>query len=239
MPMCDNIVPYDTIWGVFMTIMEKSIQLLCTNSLFAECDRAILSKLCDSGDCTLKEFTAGEDILSPKSMQNAIGMILSGKATVTTPDPSKNVLLRYLNIGDIFGIANLFTEEPYVSMIRASTACKVFYLSESAVRFLLEHDTAFLYRYLEFLSGRICFLNRKIGYLTAGSAERRLALYLTSLEKNPITLPLSISALSELLDVGRASLYRAFDRLTADGFLKKEGRVFYLTNADQMLLAYQ
>ena len=139
----------------------------------------------------------------------------------------------------MFGIANLFSDEPYVSEIRAHGACRVFMISEEAIRHLLENDSAFLYRYLAFLSGRIRFLNRKIGYLTAGSAERRLALYLVSLGRDSVRLDASISSLSELLDVGRASLYRAFDRLTEDGFLIKDGRNLTLLDADGMLRAYQ
>ena len=96
-----------------------------------------------------------------------------------------------------------------------------------------------MYQYLEFLSGRIRYLNLKIGYLTAGGAERRLALYLYSIGKREFRLTDSISALSELLDVGRASLYRAFERLREDGFLQKDGRNFILLNPEAMLNAYK
>ena len=82
-------------------------------------------------------------------------------------------------------------------------------------------------------------MNLKIGYLTAGSAERRLALYLYSLGKREFRLTDSISALSELLDIGRASLYRAFDRLREDGFLQKDGRNLCLLDPDAMLDAYK
>ena len=88
---------------------------------------------------------------------------------------------------------------------------------------LLEQDKSFLYHYLGFLSGRICYLNRKIRYLTAGSAERRLALYLSSFQKDTVELDASLSSLSELLDIGRASLYRAFDSLQSDGIITRDG----------------
>ena len=221
-----------------MSFSEKYVNMLLQHPLFSGTDREKLSRMLSGQECNIKTVPAGEEIFSPQSEQKAIWMILSGKAIVTTPDREKSVLMRYLTTGELFGIANLFTKTPYVSIVRASSACKVLCLSEKCVRELLETDHEFLYRYLEFLSGRICFLNRKIGYLTAGSAERRLALYLTSLKSNPVTLPLSISSLSELLDVGRASLYRAFDRLTADGFIKKDGRMFYLSDPDAMLHAY-
>lgn len=222
-----------------MNFSETHIKKLCEHPLFCGLDEKRLHSLLSQNGCEVREIDAKEVLLSPKSTEKFVGLILSGKAAVTTPDPTKSVLLRYLGAGDLFGIANLFTKGDYVSIIRASSDCRVFFLTESAIRALIESETTFLYRYLEFLSGRICFLNRKIGYLTAGNAERRLALYLHSLEKNPVTLPLSLSALSELLDIGRASLYRAFDRLEADGLIQKDGKTIHLLDPDALLRAYQ
>lgn len=220
-------------------ILEKDLQKILKNPLFDGTDRTKAETIFDEYICPVLTFADGETILSPKTAKKAAGLILSGRAVVTTPDSSHQTLLRFLDSNTPFGIANLFTDEPFISVIRAHGNCRVFMMTEDAIRRLLEEDRSFLYRYLGFLSGRIRFLNRKIGYLTAGSAERRLALYLVSLGKETVRLDASISSLSELLDVGRASLYRAFDRLTEDGFLIKDGRTFTLPDADGMLRAYQ
>ena len=220
-------------------ILEKDLQKIFKTSLFDGIDTAKAETVFAEYGAQSVVFGDGEIILSPQTEKKAVGIILSGQASVTTPDPSRKTLLRFLDAGSAFGIASLFSDEPYISVIRAHGACRVFLLPEDAVRCLLETDSAFLYRYLGFLSGRIRFLNRKIGYLTAGSAERRLALYLVSLGKETVRLDASISSLSELLDVGRASLYRAFDRLTEDGYLQKSGRTLTLLDADGMLRAYQ
>ena len=218
---------------------EKDLQKIFKNPLFAESEREKVEGVLRQYGCCAVSFSDGEIILAPQTEKKAAGVILGGSAVVRTPNPSHKALLRILECGSMFGIANLFSNEPYVSEIRAHGDCRVFMISEEAIRHLLEHDSAFLYRYLAFLSGRIRFLNRKIGYLTAGSAERRLALYLVSLGRDSVRLDASISSLSELLDVGRASLYRAFDSLTADGFLVKDGRNLTLLDADAMLRAYQ
>ena len=220
-------------------ISGKDLQKIFKTSLFEKTDTVKAERIFAEYGCQSADFCDGEIILSPQTEKKAVGIILSGQAFVTTPDPSRKTLLRFLDTGGTFGIASLFSDEPYISIIRAHGACRVFLLPEDAVRCLLETDSAFLYRYLGFLSGRIRFLNRKIGYLTAGSAERRLALYLVSLGKETVRLEASISSLSELLDVGRASLYRAFDRLTEDGYLQKNGRTLTLLDADAMLRAYQ
>lgn len=218
---------------------EKDLQKVFKNPLFAESEKQRLETAFRQYGCRTVSFSDGEIILAPQNEKKAAGVILGGSAVVRTPNPTHKALLRILECGSMFGIANLFSDEPYVSEIRAHGACRVFMISEEAIRHLLENDSAFLYRYLAFLSGRIRFLNRKIGYLTAGSAERRLALYLVSLGRDSVRLDASISSLSELLDVGRASLYRAFDRLTEDGFLIKDGRNLTLLDADGMLRAYQ
>ena len=215
------------------------MQTLCANPLFNGMDVKKLQDVIDQNGGGIRTIPAGELILSPKSEHYTIGMILSGKAIVTTPNNEKSVLLRYLRERDLFGIANLFTKEHYVSVIRAAMPCKVLYIPVNVIRHLLEHDRAFMYRYLEFLSGRICYLNRKIRYLTAGSAERRLALYLSSFNQDTIELDASLSSLSELLDIGRASLYRAFDTLIADGYIEKNGRSIRLLAPDAMIRDYQ
>ena len=220
-------------------LAEKDLKKILSTSLFCESDATRTKEIFDTYHCHVKTIADGTLLLSPETTEKMAGLVLAGRAVVTTPDPGKKTLLRFLEATEPFGISNLFTKDRFVSMIRAHGECRVFYLTEEALRRLLEEDHKFLYRYLAFLTGRIQYLNQKIGYLTAGSAERRLALYLVSLGKERIRLEASISALSELLDVGRASIYRAFDKLTEDGFLQKDGRNLILTNTEAMLNAYR
>lgn len=218
---------------------ERDLQKIFANPLFRGTDTDRAREIFAVCGCRTAAFVDGEELLSPKTGEKIAGLLLSGSAVVTTPDPTRKTLLRYLGADEPFGIANLFCDASYISMIRAHGNCRVFFLPEGAVRRLLEEDHAFLYQYLGFLSGRIRYLNRKIGYLTAGSAERRLALYLVSLGKETVRLDASISKLSDLLDLGRASLYRAFDKLTEDGFIVKQGRTITLLNPEKMLDAYR
>lgn len=222
-----------------MTITQKDWDGVLKHRLFDGTDRATVRSILETGGCHVSVFSDGDTVCATAATEKCAGILLSGRATVTTPDPAREALLRYLDAGELFGIAQLFDDAPSVSVIRAKGRCRVFFLTSSAMRALLEQDHVFLAQYLAFLSGRIRYLNQKIGYLTAGSTERRLALYLASRGEERIELDASISALSDLLDVGRASLYRAFDRLSADGFLQKEGRTLTLLDVRGMLRAYQ
>lgn len=222
-----------------MEISKQESKRIFECPLFAgvDCDHAM--RIFDTHDCSIRFFGDNEEILSPKTPQKYVCILLLGKATVTTPDPGKSTLLRYLSICEPFGVANLFSNSPFISVVSAKGSCKVLFLTEAAIKALLESDASFLYNYLGFLSNRVRYLNQKIGYLTAGSAERRLALYLCSHGKPVLDLPNSLTSLSELLDIGRASLYRAFDKLTEDGYIQKDGRSIRLLNSEALLQAYQ
>ena len=222
-----------------MQFSKKDIATLLEHFLFCGVNAQTATAVFEKHACGVCEFSSGEIILSPTLTEKKAGLLLCGQATVSTADASKNTLLRYLHKGDLFGIANFFTDEPYVSLIRADQACRVFFITEEAICELLESDRTFLRQYLSFLSSKVCYLNRKIGYLTAGSAERRLALYLCSFEENEILFGESLSSLSVVLDLGRASLYRAFDRLVGDGYIEKDGRRIRIIHREAMLKAYQ
>ncbi len=168
-----------------------------------------------------------------------IGFVILGKLSVHTTDPSRKALLRILSKGDVFGLAGAFSDESEMSKIYADGTCRCVFFSQESISLLLEKSEVFRRNYIGFLSNRIRFLNQKIAYLTAGSAERRLALYLLSFGQQEIELSDSISALSDLLNLGRASLYRAFDKLCEDGYLLKNRKKLTILNSDAMLNAYQ
>ena len=219
MSICYNCIIRDKNEGFYLA-NERTWKQFLAHPLLEGTDSSLPERLRSEGEIFFRPVAAGERLLTAPAETPTAGILLAGRAAILTADPGRSVLLRYLSPGDPFGIANLFTKEPLVSVIRAETACSACYLTEDAVRTLLSESPAFRERYVGFLGGRIRFLNRKISYLTAGSAERRLALYLLSFGESEIRLRTSLSSLSELLDVGRASLYRAFDRLEADEDMK-------------------
>ena len=47
-----------------------------------------------------------------------------------------------------------------------------------------------------------------------------------------------MGALALMLDIGRASLYRAVDTLVSDGFIVKDGKSFILSDREKMLKNY-
>lgn len=178
--------------------------------------------------------------LTLENTDRYLSVLLSGRARILSGDSGRTVILRTLGPVDVFGAAQLFCRdaEPF-SRIETLTACKIWMLPAEAVREWIHADPVFCENYLSFLSERVRFLNRKICGFTAGSAERRLALWLSGESEDDIVLPASLSALSDMLDIGRASLYRAFERLAADGMIEKSGRNIRILDRPALLKKYQ
>ena len=176
-----------------------------------------------------RTFAAGEEIPLTIGDERALVVLTDGLALAYSTDEKRSVILRAIPAGTAFGVSVLFSDEEPVSQIRAKTAAEALYLPASVVSERIGRDAAFRMNYIAFLSGRIRFLNRRIACYTAGSAERRLALYLSELPPagdgpDELRIDLPMTDLSELLDVGRASLYRAFARLGEAGLIERDDR---------------
>ena len=77
--------------------------------------------------------------------------------------------------------------------------------------------------YLTYLTGRIRFLNARLGSLAVGDTEGRVVRYLlSSLSYGAVEC--SASGLARQLGISRASVYRAFQDLEQAGLIRREGR---------------
>ena len=145
--------------------------------------------------------------------------------------------MRTIGVGAIFGIANLYAKElDFPTRISAKSVCNVLFIKKQALRELIENDKSTLKNFLAFQSNKIVYLNKKINAFTAGSAERRLALFLSDNAVNGVySENVSMSALAEMLDIGRASLYRALDKLEAEGCIERSGKIIIIKDLDLFL----
>ena len=167
-------------------------------------------------------------------------MILDGKAGVYSADGGTKVLLKTVSEGAIFGIATLYAREtPFPTRICAQKHCEVLFIAPDAVRSLIENDKKVMRAFMSLLSNKIVYLNKKINSVTAGSAERKLSVFLADNAVNGVYVQqTSASALASMLDIGRASLYRAFDKLENDGFIERNQKTIILKDETGMLKRY-
>lgn len=194
-------------------------------------------------ECLCRQYTAGTTVQSAHAPVPGIAVLLSGQAEVLSSQSNTAIRLRFLEAGNIFGAATLYTENrQYETVIRAVTNCEILLLPEESVKRLIRNNEQIAENYIRFLSERICFLNQKVTAFTAGSAEAKLAVYLSGLStdaEGKASLSMSLSALADSLGMGRASLYRALEKFEQSGFIAREGKHIRLLNPTALQNAYR
>ena len=231
---------------VYMEYQNKNeLELIMSLKLFSGVDKKTLEHALDTQLFSKNSYATGEGVYSPSSTEKKLIIFLSGEAEVYSTDENRSVLLKTLKTGGVVGVANLFSPEKYVSRIIASKKCETLEISAASYGKILEKDPRAMYNYLSFLSNRICYLNKKIVCLTAGSSERRLAYYLDSAlseaeDRGELTdsITVQMNTLCDMLNLGRASLYRAADKLCEDGFIMREGKTIRVLDRSGMLAKY-
>jgi len=222
-----------------VNILDK-YPVLKNTVIFKDANAQSISVYINDNSCCLRKYSAGEEICSPKNTDHRIGIILDGTATISSADGTKNVLIRTVSRGAVFGISGIYSEqESFPSLISAKNECSVLFISRLAFCSLIENDISAMKALVSYLGNRILYLNKKIHSFTAGSAERRLSLFLADNESDGVyCADVSMVALADMLDIGRASLYRAFDKLEAEGFIQKKEKTILLKNKEGMLEKY-
>lgn len=207
----DLIMSQELFWG----ISEQEVSTFLTEDMIEE-----------------KSFKSGEVVMSRDSEKEVIGIVVSGVCHVLT---RSNAYIGLLEKGNIFGCQSLYIGiDSFPNIIKAKGAVDVLFIKKSAIDVLVTGNPGFALSYIRYLSKRISYLNYRIRSYTARSAESCLALFLLENfgDYKTYSLPESITSLSESLNIGRASLYRSFDKLEEAGAIKKEGKVIRLINKD-------
>ena len=148
--------------------MEKEIiNTVMETALFSGADKKTLEKVLSDGVCSCS-FCDEETLTVGNGNEKNLVVILSGKADVFSLDSERKVLIRTLGKGDVFGVAELFAKNSEeVSRVVAKKTCSALFISEEKVKLILEQDKNVMYNYLNFLSCRIRFLNKRIACFTA------------------------------------------------------------------------
>lgn len=178
-----------------------------------------------------KSFTDGELIMDANYC-DGLPTVICGSARIISGDSDRSAVLRTLGEGECFGAGTLFSKtSAHSTKVRSGGGCTIVTLPRELLSELLAGEAECAMSYISFLSDRISFLNKKITAFTAGSAEAKLAVYLTGLDADEdgcATLDTSLSALSSQLGIGRASLYRALDSFEAEGIIMRKSKTVTL-----------
>lgn len=159
-------------------------------------------------------------------VKNSLAVLSSGKVRIS----KKSAYLKTVTAPALFGIATLFdTDDSYISTIEAKSETEIFLVSEKFIETLIEKSPEFSKRFIKLLSEKIRYLNKRIDFYTSPSAEGKLHEYLeANASGDDESVEISMSRLSEILGIGRASLYRALTSLEEKEIIKKQGKKIIL-----------
>ena len=219
-----------------MKLNEIETELVSKTELFRGLPPSVLTRILAVSDCTAAEYEKNEVVYDKTNFYRSLGIVLEGKLRVTKENADKRpIVMSTLQRGAMFGAAALFNSEPeYATKITAIERSRVLFLPQRLVKRMIEREPDIAENYIRYLSERILFLNRKIYFLTAGTAEQRLAGFLLdNLAVGEFSeMPMTMHRLADALNMSRASLYRAFDELTASGAVSKQGKLVCINNAE-------
>ncbi len=219
-----------------MKLNETEMELVLKTELFRGSPPSVLTRILAVSECTADEYEKNDVVYDKTSFSRSLGIVLEGRLRVTKENADKRpIVMSTLQKGALFGAAALFNSEPeYATKITAIEHSRVLFLSQRLIKRMIEREPDIAENYIRYLSERILFLNRKIYFLTAGTAEQRLAGFLLdNLAVGEYSeMPMPMHRLADALNMSRASLYRAFDELTESGAVSKQGKLVCINNAE-------
>lgn len=219
-----------------MKLNETETELVLKTELFRGSPPSVLTRILAVSDCTAAEYEKNDVVYDKTNFSRSLGIVLEGRLRVTKENADKrSIVMSTLQRGAMFGAAALFNSEPeYATKITAIEHSRVLFLPQRLIKRMIEREPEIAENYIRYLSERILFLNRKIYFLTAGTAEQRLAGFLLdNLAVGEYSeMPMPMHRLADALNMSRASLYRAFDELTEIGAVSKQGKLVCINNAE-------
>lgn len=181
-----------------------------------------------------KEYACGEIIYSPESFEKKVGFVITGECVVERMrNEGENLPLNTLKFGDSFGIMTLFSyEEHFPTLVRSKKPSEIAFITKNDVLKLIEKSSLISINIINFMSGRISFLNDKISTFSSDTVEQKFANYLLNEAKsiNSFCFVLNRKKTAETINIGRASLYRAIETFEKEGLIKFENKKIYITD---------
>ena len=207
-----------------LPLNQEDWEILEGCPLLRHCSPALLDQIKQEG--RLEFFPTGAMVYSPSHFCRCLGILLAGRLQVT----KGTLTVSYLEPGDLFGAAALYTEAPeFVTTITARRSSRCLMLPQNSMDRLLAQDGPLRENYLCYLTGRIRFLSGRLQSLVQSGAEGKLARdLLANVREGQLTC--AATDLARRLGLSRASLYRAFQSLEESGLISRHGKTISISD---------
>ncbi len=214
---------------------QSDTEALLMSPVFSGCSAVDAAEFAETFG-VIESFPRGGLVSLGKDIPR-FGIILSGSVMIYAESSAdKPALLRIAARTDPIGIAGLYSDIPIeTKCVAGKDGCRICFFTRDSFEKITSSPSGEPVRtgFIKFLSKRVAFLNSRIGCLTGGTADRRLACFILShLDSDgAYRSDLSMSSLSHALDVGRASLYRAIEKLEGLGAISYENNKITVIDA--------
>ena len=207
--------------------LDSALKYLKNTKIFCDADEKLLTKvLIEYGKSV--SYAKNDIVFSNKNYSPVLCIIIKGEARVSKGE----TVISHLKDGEIFGAAFLYNQSyEFENTVTALTPLKIVIIEQSGIDTLIQNDSSIPFNYISYLSERIGFLNSKIEGYTKPSAEEKLMLYLqknSDLNNGKCEISVSMTELSHVLQISRASLYRVIETLENQGKICRDGKKIYV-----------
>jgi CRP-like cAMP-binding protein len=221
---------------------ENDIRALGATRLFDKLSEDELNELLKLDGCKSDRFEKDDVIYSPTEYRRELAVFIRGEAVVTKKNTSgKKIIMSVLEPGSVFGMAALFYEkDEFLTTITARKPSLILFMNQNWISEAFSKYPVISVNYISILSERIHFLNHRIDAFSYTDSTDRLMCYLSGFKDNnaeisEITMPVNMADLAEALNLGRSSLYRAFETLESEGVLTRKGKKITVLKPERLL----
>ena len=207
--------------------LNSALRFLKNTRIFKDADEKLLTNVLNTYGKSVS-YSKNDTVFSKETYSPVICVIIKGEARVSKGE----TVISHLKDGEIFGAAFLYNQSyEFENTVTALTPLKVVIIEKSGVDQLIKCDSSISFNYISYLSERIGFLNDKIEGYTKPSAEEKLLLYLkknADINNGKCEISVSMTELSHVLQISRASLYRVIETLEQQGKICRDGKKIYV-----------
>ena len=207
--------------------LNSALNFLKKTRIFKDADEKILTSVLNTYGKSVS-YAKNDIVFSRETYSPVLCLIIKGEARVSKGE----TVISHLKDGEIFGAAFLYNQSyEFENTVTALTPLKVVIIEKDGVNELIKCDSSISFNYISYLSERIGFLNSKIEGYTKPSAEEKLMLYLkknADINNGKCEISVSMTELSHVLQISRASLYRVIETLENQGKICRDGKKIYV-----------
>lgn len=207
--------------------LNSALSFLKQTRIFKDADEKILTSVLNTYGKSVS-YAKNDIVFSRETYSPVLCLIIKGEARVSKGE----TVISHLKDGEIFGAAFLYNQSyEFENTVTALTPLKVVIIEKNGVDELIKCDSSVSFNYISYLSERIGFLNSKIEGYTKPNAEEKLMLYLkknADINNGKCEISVSMTELSHVLQISRASLYRVIETLENQGKICRDGKKIYV-----------